>query len=256
MDVQGEHGFYQMYLGGKIRMSMQEIKLNATRHEVAPRGKTPDRRLYLPRYSLPDGTVDLSRSPLTSISTGLCNRRSWPNPCYSAYQPKPGYWSCVVRVNNREYSTDVTYARKDLAQESAATRAYMICRNFSVNDGMYPGQRLEAGAQGMPVAIGAGRKGGRAVHAGSSARESGGCAQIVDIPNRTSDDSDSSGEKRNSYGSYSESSNGSGGESPRSTDSGVAFGQKNTTLCRCRRGLCTIKHERCCMCLRDAGWTP
>lgn len=199
--------------------------------------------------------------------TGLCNRRSWPNPSYSAYQPKPGYWSCIVRVNNREYSTDVTYSRKDLAQESAATRAYMICRNFSVNDGMYPGQRLEAGAQGMPVAIGAGRKGGRAIRATATPTSSG--SERNDAPqfssfmqnrhqteSRSSDDSDGSSEsKRDSVCSSGGSSSGSG-SSPSSVNSAVAFGQKNASFCRCRRGLCVIKHERCWMCLRDVGWVP
>lgn len=38
-------------------------------------------------------------------------------------------------------------------------RAYLICRNFSVNDGMYPAGHEHGGAvQGMRVAIGAGRK--------------------------------------------------------------------------------------------------
>lgn len=35
-------------------------------------------------------------------------------------------------------------------------RAYLICRNFSVNDGMYV--REGEGVQGIPVAIGTGRK--------------------------------------------------------------------------------------------------
>ena len=38
-------------------------------------------------------------------------------------------------------------------------RAYLICRNFSVNDGMYPSGHTQGGAvQGIPVAIGTGRK--------------------------------------------------------------------------------------------------
>lgn len=69
-----------------------------------------------------------------------------------------------MRVNNREYSTGETaYANEDLARNAAATQAYMICRNFSVNDGMLPGARPGMAAtadvvcQGLPVAIGAGR---------------------------------------------------------------------------------------------------
>ena len=69
----------------------------------------------------------------------------------------------MVRVNNREYHTDNTYATEMLATENAAMRAYLICRNFSVNDGMYPQGRQRAapgGAplQGMPVAIGRERR--------------------------------------------------------------------------------------------------
>jgi hypothetical protein len=40
-------------------------------------------------------------------------------------------------------------------------RAYLICRNFSVNDGMIPAGHARAhggAAQGIPVAIGTGRK--------------------------------------------------------------------------------------------------
>ena len=41
-----------------------------------------------------------------------------------------------MRVNNREYQTETEYETEDLAQNAAAARAYMICRNFSVNDGV------------------------------------------------------------------------------------------------------------------------
>lgn len=38
-------------------------------------------------------------------------------------------------------------------------RAYLICRNFSVNDGMYPVGHDHGGVvQGIPVAIGTGRR--------------------------------------------------------------------------------------------------
>lgn len=38
-------------------------------------------------------------------------------------------------------------------------RAYLICRNFSVNDGMYPTGHNRGGVlQGMPVAIGTERR--------------------------------------------------------------------------------------------------
>lgn len=45
-----------------------------------------------------------------------------------------------------------------MARENAAMRAYLICRNFSVNDGMYPAGHDHGGVlQGVPVAIGTGR---------------------------------------------------------------------------------------------------
>lgn len=64
-----------------------------------------------------------------------------------------------MRVNNREYQTDAICGSETLARESAAMRAYLICRNFSVNDGMYPAGHDHGGVvQGIPVAIGTGRK--------------------------------------------------------------------------------------------------
>jgi hypothetical protein len=73
------------------------------------------------------------------IHAGLCRRRRWPDPLYESYNYTSGY-TCVVRVNNREYQTDTIYETETLTQENAAMRAYLICRNFSVNDGMYPCQ--------------------------------------------------------------------------------------------------------------------
>ncbi|OQD81158.1 hypothetical protein PENANT_c029G11402 [Penicillium antarcticum] len=67
--------------------------------------------------------------------TSLCRRRHWPEPTYNSYTSSSGSgYTCVVRVNNREYQTDTVYASETLARESAAMRAYLICRNFSVND--------------------------------------------------------------------------------------------------------------------------
>ena len=46
-----------------------------------------------------------------------------------------------------------------LARENAAMRAYLICRNFSVNDGMYPSSHNKGRVlQGLPVAIGTERR--------------------------------------------------------------------------------------------------
>lgn len=64
-----------------------------------------------------------------------------------------------MRVNNREYQTDIICETETLARENAAMRAYLICRNFSVNDGMYPAGHDHGGIiQGIPVAIGTGRR--------------------------------------------------------------------------------------------------
>ncbi|KAK2796562.1 hypothetical protein FQN50_009507 [Emmonsiellopsis sp. PD_5] len=91
----------------------------------------------------------------------LCRRRRWPEPLYESYPCTTGY-GCIVRVNNREYQTDVFCENETLARENAAMRAYLICRNFSVNDGMYPAGHDHGGiVQGIPVAIGTGRRSGR-----------------------------------------------------------------------------------------------
>ena len=92
------------------------------------------------------------------LPLGLCRRRQWPDPHYEIYGSKSGY-TCVARVNNREYQTDTTYRSEALARENAAMRAYLICRNFSVNDGMYPSGPGKGGVlQGLPVAIGSERR--------------------------------------------------------------------------------------------------
>lgn len=136
-------------------------------------------------------------------------------------------------MNNREYSTDVEYETDDLAKNAAATRAYMICRNFSVNDGMYPGQRPGQGGvvQGLPVAIGSGR--------------------------------------RNTVSSndYDSASTSSGGASPRGSDCGLdserpgrrtsksssSSSKSFTSNCYCGRGH-VREYERCTYCLREAGY--
>ena len=97
---------------------------------------------------------------------------------YEPYRTRNGY-CCKVRVNNREYCTDVPYESEDLARDGAAMKAFMICRNFSANDGMYPGQRpgqtsASGIVQGRPVAIGTGRRSNRSSTAGSEGSSSGG----------------------------------------------------------------------------------
>jgi hypothetical protein len=159
-------------------------------------------------------------------ATGLCQRRHWPEPLFQTFRTRYGY-GCTVRVNNREYSTDVEYESDELAKNAAATRAYMICRNFSVNDGMYPGQRPGQGGvvQGLPVAIGTGRR-----NTASS----------------------------NEYDSNSSS----GGTSPRNSDCGLdgatdRRGSKSSATsassCFCGRGAVRA-YERCTPCLREHGY--
>jgi len=47
------------------------------------------------------------------------------------------------------------YKSEELAKDAAATQAYMICRNFSANDGMMPGKRIAiSGDQGAILPIG------------------------------------------------------------------------------------------------------
>jgi hypothetical protein len=164
--------------------------------------------------------------------TGLCQRRHWSDPLFQTYRTRYGY-GCTVRVNNREYSTDVEYETDELAKNAAATRAYMICRNFSVNDGMYPGQRPGQGGvvQGLPVAIGTGRR------------------------------------STVSSNDYDSASSCSGGTSPRGSDCGldtdrVSGGGRRSSKtssassisnCYCGRG--TVRaYERCACCLREAGY--
>ncbi|KAM3416269.1 hypothetical protein BST61_g7875 [Cercospora zeina] len=125
----------------------------------------------------------------TMYLSSVCQRRQWPEPHYEPYRTRSGC-HCKVRVNNREYCTEVPYASEGLARDGAAQKAYMICRNFSVNDGMGPGQRPGQTVQGLPVAIGTGRGGKR------------GSAASYDTASST------------------DGTSSSGGNSPRSTESG------------------------------------
>jgi hypothetical protein len=85
---------------------------------------------------------------LTKIScAGLCQRRGWKDPLYECYRRSSGF-TCQVLVNGREYLTDVEYESDGLAQENAAMRAFMVCRNFSINGGMLARNGV---VQGLPV---------------------------------------------------------------------------------------------------------
>lgn len=66
---------------------------------------------------------------------------------YSIWRVEPKY-ACYVEVNGRRYQTDIEYESAFLAQENAAMRAFMVCRNFSVNGTML----LRNGVvQGLPT---------------------------------------------------------------------------------------------------------
>lgn len=77
----------------------------------------------------------------------LCRRRGWQDPSYECYRGNSGF-TCLVLVNGREYQTDLSYESDVLAQENAAMRAFMVCRNFSVNGGMLARNGI---VQGLPV---------------------------------------------------------------------------------------------------------
>ncbi|KAI1845991.1 hypothetical protein JX265_000917 [Neoarthrinium moseri] len=77
----------------------------------------------------------------------LCRRRGWRDPSYECYRDSSGY-TCLVLVNGREYQTDLAYESDGLAQENAAMRAFMVCRNFSVNGGMLARNGI---VQGLPA---------------------------------------------------------------------------------------------------------
>ncbi|KAH8666685.1 hypothetical protein BX600DRAFT_278073 [Xylariales sp. PMI_506] len=78
---------------------------------------------------------------------GLCRRRGWRDPSYECFRDTNGY-TCLVLVNGREYQTDLAYESGTLAQENAAMRAFMVCRNFSVNGGMLARNGI---VQGLPA---------------------------------------------------------------------------------------------------------
>jgi hypothetical protein len=170
---------------------------------------------------------------IDQFTIDLCNRRRWADPLFETHQSRRG-WTCRVRVNNREYTCDTAYASEELARDKAAESAYMICRNFSVNDGMYPGQKQgQAGVvQGLPVAIGTGRRSRYKNDYESNSNYSG--SSSGDSSPRTSDtELDTS--------------------SSRATASTNAVSAGAATVCYCRRAYVS-RHSRCEYCMREAGW--
>lgn len=58
-----------------------------------------------------------------------------------------------MHVNGREYQSESILDTEVLAREAAAMRAYLFCRNFSVNDGAHPSPNamaMAAGTGGSP----------------------------------------------------------------------------------------------------------
>ncbi|RAL60200.1 hypothetical protein DID88_000821 [Monilinia fructigena] len=77
----------------------------------------------------------------------LCRRRGWQGPQYKTYRDAQGF-TCLVLVNGQEYQTDLAYQTDALAQENAATQAFMVCRQSSVNGGMLARNGV---IQGLPA---------------------------------------------------------------------------------------------------------
>jgi hypothetical protein len=156
-----------------------------------------------------------------------------------------------VRVNNREYTSDEAFATEKLACEKAAELAYYICYNFSVNDGMYPGQRAgQAGVtQGLPVAIGTGRgrtSGSSKKHGGRSSRHhhqqeyTGPSAYAGSTVSRDSSPRTSDSDLEHPHMGSRRSSASSAGSAP------------SSPVCMCGRGY-VMKYSRCGYCLREVG---
>ncbi|EME83798.1 uncharacterized protein MYCFIDRAFT_214508 [Pseudocercospora fijiensis CIRAD86] len=169
----------------------------------------------------------------TMYLSSVCQRRQWPSPLYEPYRTPSGHY-CKVRVNNREYTTEVPYSSEALARDGAAQKAYMICRNFSVNDGMFPGQRSGSAIQGLPVAIGTGR--GRTGSEGSSS--SGG-----DSPRSEEEEGFESQQQVSMMMKSSSSSR----RRKMDEDEDVYF-------CYCRRARVMRAYGRCGFCLGENGW--
>jgi hypothetical protein len=162
----------------------------------------------------------------------LCHRRSWADPIFECRRSRQGY-TCRVRVNNREYTCDNSYATENLAREKAAESAYYICYNFSINDGMYPGQQHgQAGVtQGLPVAIGTGRRTSQYTNDYLGINAYGDTLSRESSPRTSDSDIDQSSSRRSSASSSDAA----------------------TPVCRCRRGY-VFRYARCASCLREAGW--
>jgi len=82
--------------------------------------------------------------------SSLCRRRRWSDPHYETQKYSTGY-VCNVRVNNRDYQGDSVHATEVLAQENAAMRAYLICRNISVHENNF--SQMAGLISGAPLVV-------------------------------------------------------------------------------------------------------
>lgn len=250
--------FYRMYLSSTSSSNPSTRKL-------------PQASPQLQEHPHPFTT--LTRIPANpTLHPGVCQRRSWSEPIYEPTRTRSGHY-CKVVVNNREYSTDVPYETEELARDGAAMKAFMICRNFSSNDGYYPGQRpgqrsANGVMQGVPVPIGSGRR----------ARDSNRISAGSYGSSSTSSSPPSSSE------SFSEGTS-SGGNSPKSLESGFEAAQmgyntpravmsqpkpvssrhkhqhahpqrtqyRDEYFCLCKRAP-VWAYGRCQFCVRENGW--
>jgi hypothetical protein len=97
-----------------------------------------------------------------TLRAGVCQRRVWPIPVYHVSSSRAGY-TCIVRVNNREYQPRKNHDSELLAKEAAATTAYSIVANFSAHHTTYPAGFTSGGViQGNPIPVGSGRHARRA----------------------------------------------------------------------------------------------
>nr|OQO21721.1 hypothetical protein B0A51_09890 [Rachicladosporium sp. CCFEE 5018] len=194
--------------------------------------------------------------------SSLCERRHWPTPHYSPTSTRAGHY-CKVRVNNREYATDVPYMTEPLARDAAATKAFMICRNFSANDGMFPGQRPGAQVvQGLPVAIGSGRKRDSSGSEATTSSGSEGMGSSLGGESPRSIESGFEGQMRlvgampkpqQQQGRNQRKSTGGKGHRGPSNAGWMGPARGDEYLCLCRRSGVQA-YGRCSFCLRESGW--
>lgn len=222
--------FYTMYLTSKYHHSFIFFSQNSCGEWIGNHVTLVETKSSFRGCSVALSTSWRCQIPLlTRPRTDLCERRHWPDPHFEPRQSRTG-WTCRVRVNNREYTCDTNYHTEEQARDKAAESAYMICRNFSVNDGMYPGQKQgQPGVvQGLPVAIGTGRR----------------------------------NNQRFASDYTSVYSSGSAGSSPRTSESDLDVPSRRSsanspaskyTICNCRRAY-VYQQSRCEHCIREHAW--